>query len=98
MRAERALMNGGRDRTVFWLPRAPVCERRWGGLGEDDSESDNLWSCLSHDQARPPAHSWGENRLAGIPEYKLGLFSGRPPSGRHLSRRAEDSALSSPDL
>ena len=39
-------------------------------MREDYSEDGNAWDYFSHDQARSRAYHWGEDGLAGFPDYK----------------------------
>ena len=86
MDAERARLEGARERKLPWKKWGPyLSERQWGTVREDYSASGDAWNSFSHDQARSRAYRWGEDGLAGISDdrqllcFAIALWNGADP-------------------
>ena len=86
MDAEHRRLEETRSKAAPWKKWGPyLCERQWGTVREDYSESGDAWNYFSHDQARSRAYRWGEDGLAGISDdqqrlcFALALWNGKDP-------------------
>jgi hypothetical protein len=74
MNAEQTRIAQNNSRQQRWHLWGPyLSERQWGTVREDYSANGDVWTYLSHEQARSRAYRWGEDGLAGISDYKQRL-------------------------
>jgi hypothetical protein len=91
MSSEELRLEEARKQHTLWRNWGPyLCKRQWGTVREDYGSGNDTWNYSSHDQARAPAYSWGEERIAGISDEQQRLCFAQPI----LSARSGSSASS----
>jgi hypothetical protein len=86
MTAEEMRLEEDREKKAQWKKWGPyLCERQWGTVREDYSDSGDAWEYFTHDHARSRAYRWGEDGLGGICDnrqilcFSLALWNGKDP-------------------